>query len=91
MFERFKAWVKGDDGVEKDVPVSVVSKTSTALVVAGTAGAGVFATAGTALAGVDFTDVTISTADIFTFTGIILAAIGAIWGIKKLIGLGNKS
>ena len=42
-------------------------------------------------AGVDFTDVTISTADIFTFTGIILAAIGAIWGIKKLIGMGNKS
>lgn len=42
-------------------------------------------------AGVDFTDVTISTADIFTFAGIILAAIGAIWGIKKLIGMGNKS
>lgn len=44
-----------------------------------------------AQAGVDFTDVTISTADIFTFAGIILAAIGAIWGIKKLIGMGNKS
>lgn len=42
-------------------------------------------------AGVDFTDVTISTTDIFTFAGIILAAIGAIWGIKKLIGMGNKS
>ncbi len=44
-----------------------------------------------AFAGIDFTDVTISTADIFTFAGIILAAIGAIWGIKKLIGMGNKS
>lgn len=42
-------------------------------------------------AGVDFTDVTVSTTDIFTFAGIILAAIGAIWGIKKLIGMGNKS
>lgn len=42
-------------------------------------------------AGVDFTDVAVSTTDIFTFAGIILAAIGAIWGIKKLIGMGNKS
>lgn len=42
-------------------------------------------------AGVDFTNVTVSTADVFTLAGIILAAIGAIWGIKKLIGLANKS
>lgn len=41
--------------------------------------------------GMDFTNVTISTADIFTFAGIVLAAIGAIWGIRKLIKLGNKS
>lgn len=41
--------------------------------------------------GVDFTSVTISTADIFTFAGIILAAIGSIWGIRKLVKLGNKS
>lgn len=41
--------------------------------------------------GVDFTNVTISTTDIFTFAGIVLAAIGSIWGIRKLIKLGNKS
>jgi len=39
--------------------------------------------------GVDFTDVTISTTDIFIYAGIILAAIGAIWGIKKMINLVN--
>lgn len=39
--------------------------------------------------GVDFTDVTISTTDIFIYASIILAAIGAIWGIKKMINLVN--
>ena len=39
--------------------------------------------------GVDFTEVTISTTDIFIYAGIILAAIGAIWGIKKMINLVN--
>ena len=39
--------------------------------------------------GVDFTDVTISTTDIFIYAGIILAVIGAIWGIKKMINLVN--
>ena len=39
--------------------------------------------------GVDFTDVTISTTDIFIYAGILLAAIGAIWGIKKMINLVN--
>jgi hypothetical protein len=42
-------------------------------------------------AGVDFTDVSVDTADVFTLAGIILAAIGGIWGIKKLIALANKS
>lgn len=41
--------------------------------------------------GVDFTNITISTADVFTFAGIVLAAIGSIWGIRKLVKLGNKS
>lgn len=41
--------------------------------------------------GVDFTNVSISTADVFTFAGIVLAAIGSIWGIRKLVKLGNKS
>lgn len=87
MYKEFKAWVHGEDGVKQKVKV-VVENCSTALVVGGT---GVLVSTGTALAGVDFTDVTISTTDIFTFAGIILAAIGAIWGIKKLIGMGNKS
>ena len=39
--------------------------------------------------GVDFTEITISTTDIFIYAGIILAAIGAIWGIKKMINLVN--
>ncbi|MBU6392768.1 MAG: hypothetical protein KGQ83_11075 [Planctomycetes bacterium] len=43
-----------------------------------------------AQAGVDFTGVTLSTADIFTFTGIILAALGAIWGIKRLLHMGRQ-
>jgi hypothetical protein len=42
-------------------------------------------------AGVDFTDVSVDTADVFTLAGIILAAIAGIWGIKKLIALANKS
>lgn len=88
MYKRFNAWLTDEQGVVKKVSVEVVEKCSTALVVVGT---GVVVTASTALAGVDFTDVTISTTDIFTFAGIILAAIGAIWGIKKLIGMGNKS
>jgi len=87
MSKGFKAWVFGENGVKKRVQV-VVEQASRSLVVAGSA---VAVTASTAMAGVDFTDVTISTADIFTFAGIILAAIGAIWGIKKLIGMGNKS
>lgn len=39
--------------------------------------------------GVDFTNVVINTTDIFIFAGIILAALGAIWGIRKMIYLGN--
>ncbi len=38
---------------------------------------------------IDFTNVKIDTIDIFIFAGIILAAIGAIWGIRKMIALGN--
>ena len=44
-----------------------------------------------AQAAMDFTDVTVGTADIFTFAGIVLAAIGSIWGIRKLVKLGNRS
>lgn len=38
---------------------------------------------------IDFTNVNINLSDIFIFEGIILGAIGAIWGIKKMIALGN--
>ena len=38
-----------------------------------------------------FTAPTISTTEIWTMGGAVLTAIGAIWGIKKLIKLGNKS
>ncbi len=81
-----KAYNACKAGVKK--VCSYVKKTATAIVSVVTGGVVVTEVA---QAGVDFTDVTISTADIFTFAGIILAAIGAIWGIKKLIGMGNKS
>ena len=81
-----KAYNACKAGVKK--VCSYVKKTATAIVAVVTGGVVVTEVA---QAGVDFTDVTISTADIFTFAGIIMAAIGAIWGIKKLIGMGNKS
>lgn len=40
---------------------------------------------------VNFSAVKIDTTDIFIFAGIILAAIGAIWGIRKMIVLGYIS
>jgi hypothetical protein len=38
---------------------------------------------------VDFTDVSVNVTDIFIYAGILLAAIGAIWGVRKMIALGN--
>ena len=84
MWDRVKAcYTRAKDFVCGKVEVVVTSVVAVAAVVV--------TVVNNVFAGVDFTDVTISTADIFTFAGIILAAIGAIWGIKKLIGMGNKS
>lgn len=40
---------------------------------------------------VDLTDVTLDTASVLALAAIVLTAIGAIWGIKKLIKLANRS
>lgn len=42
-------------------------------------------------AAMDFTNVVVSTADVFTFAGIVLVASAAIWPIRKLVKLSNKS
>ena len=34
---------------------------------------------------------TVDTAPVITVAGVILTAIGAIWAVKKVIALGNKS
>lgn len=39
----------------------------------------------------DFTGITIATADVFTAAGLVFTAIASIWAIKKVIKLGNKS
>ena len=36
-------------------------------------------------------DVNIDTAPVLTMAGIVIAAIGTIWAVKKVIALGNKS
>lgn len=40
---------------------------------------------------IDYSKIKVDTTDIFIFAGIILAAIGAIWGIRKMIILGYIS
>jgi len=40
---------------------------------------------------VDLTGVSVDTASVLELAAIILVAIGAIWGIKKLIKLANRS
>lgn len=40
---------------------------------------------------VDLSDVTLDTASVLALAAIVLTAIGAIWGIKKLIKLANRS
>jgi hypothetical protein len=40
---------------------------------------------------VDLTGVSLDTTSVLSLAAIILAAIGAIWGIKKLIKLANRS
>lgn len=40
---------------------------------------------------VDLTDVSLDTASVLALAAIVLTAIGAIWGIKKLIKLANRS
>lgn len=40
---------------------------------------------------VNLDDVSLDTASVLALAAIILAAIGAIWGIKKLIKLANRS
>lgn len=40
---------------------------------------------------VNLDNVTLDTASVLNLAAIILAAIGAIWGIKKLIKLANRS
>ena len=37
------------------------------------------------------TDITIDTAPVLTMAGIVIGAIAAIWAVKKVIALGNKS
>lgn len=39
----------------------------------------------------DFTGVTIDVADYFTAAGLVFGAIAAIWAVKKVIKLGNRS
>ena len=52
--------------------------------------AGVFL-ASPAYATLDLTGVAVDVAPVFTLAGIIIAAIAAIWAIKKVIKLGNRS
>lgn len=40
---------------------------------------------------VDLSNVTLDTASVLALAAIVLTAIGAIWGIKKLIKLANRS
>lgn len=40
---------------------------------------------------VDLTDVELDTASVLALAAVVLTAIGAIWGIKKLIKLANRS
>ena len=48
--------------------------------------------ASSAFAGQVFgTDVSIDTTPVITMAGIVVTAIGAIWAVKKVIALGNKS
>lgn len=54
------------------------------------AGAGVSLYASNAQAAMDFTNVTVDTSDIFKLCAIILAALGGIWGIKRLYGMLSK-
>ncbi|MDE2216559.1 MAG: hypothetical protein KGJ87_05265 [Planctomycetota bacterium] len=42
-------------------------------------------------AGVDLTGVTLDTTSVLALAGIVMVAIGSIWGIKKLVKLGNRS
>lgn len=40
---------------------------------------------------VDLTGITLDTGSVLQLAGIVLVAIGAIWGIKKLVKLANRS
>ena len=75
-----------------DRGVSVVKKvaSSVSAVIAG----GTVATVATnahAATGVDLTGISFDTATIFAFAALVVAAIVAIWPIRKLVKLGNRS
>ena len=44
-----------------------------------------------AFAGIDFTGVTVDTADVYTAAGLVVSAIASIWAIKKVVKLLNRS
>lgn len=67
-----------------------ISKTAVfAFVVTLVTGATAFAQTGTGT--VDLSGVSVDTASVLELAAIILVAIGAIWGVKKLIKLANRS
>jgi riboflavin synthase alpha subunit len=45
----------------------------------------------TAVAGIDLTGVAVDTADTFSVAAIVVTGIAAIWGIKKVVKLLNRS
>jgi hypothetical protein len=50
-----------------------------------------FVSAGSAMAAVDLTGYTVDTTTPETLAGIVLAGLGVMWGIRKLIKLINRS
>lgn len=83
MFKKmFKKVVAAGDAVIAKVVASVVAVVG--VVIAAVTNAH-------AAGGVDLTGVTLDTTSVLALAGIVMVAIGSIWGIKKLVKLGNRS